>query len=78
MDTAGFKLNHSMLRVKDPTRSLDFYQNTMGATLIETFVFDHMGFTLYFLGFDAGLVGRCSARAVNMHQPALEVEHQPA
>ncbi len=58
MDTAGFKLNHSMLRVKDPTRSLDFYQNTMGATLIETFVFDHMGFTLYFLGFDAGLVGQ--------------------
>ncbi|MBE58005.1 MAG: lactoylglutathione lyase [Gammaproteobacteria bacterium] len=58
MDTAGFKLNHSMLRVKDPTKSLDFYQNTMGATLIETFVFDNMGFTLYFLGFDAGLVGQ--------------------
>jgi len=56
MDTQGFKLNHSMLRVKDPKKSLDFYQNTLGATLIETFVFDHMGFTLYFLGFEAGLV----------------------
>ena len=44
MDTAGFKLNHSMLRVKDPKKSLDFYQNTLGASLIETFVFDHMGF----------------------------------
>ena len=44
-----FKLNHSMLRVRieEITRFLSEY---FGASLIETFVFDHMGFTLYFLG----------------------------
>ena len=56
MTTSGFKLNHSMLRVKNPKTSLDFYQNILGATLIETFEFQAMGFTLYFLGFEAGLV----------------------
>jgi lactoylglutathione lyase len=54
--TSGFKLNHSMLRVKNPMTSLDFYQNILGAALIETFEFQAMGFTLYFLGFEAGLV----------------------
>ena len=55
MSTSGFKLNHSMLRVKDPQRSLHFYREILGATLIETFTFDNMGFSLYFLGFEAGL-----------------------
>jgi lactoylglutathione lyase len=50
-----------MLRVKDPTKSLDFYQNILGATLIETFEFQSMGFTLYFLGFEAGLVDQMPA-----------------
>lgn len=47
-----------MLRVKDPKRSLDFYRDKLGATLIETFAFDSMGFTLYFLGFEAGLTSQ--------------------
>ena len=55
MSTSGFKFNHSMLRVKDPQRSLHFYREILGATLIETFTFDSMGFSLYFLGFAAGL-----------------------
>ena len=58
MSTSGFKLYHSMLRVKDPKRSLDFYRDKLGATLIETFAFDSMGFTLYFLGFEAGLTSQ--------------------
>lgn len=56
MSTSGFKLNHSMLRVKDPQRSLHFYREILGATLIETFTFDSMEFSLYFLGFEAGLI----------------------
>ena len=47
MSTSGFKLNHSMLRVKDPQRSLHFYREILGATLIETFTFDSMGFSLF-------------------------------
>ena len=51
MDTTGFRLNHTMLRVRDPNSSLEFYKRYLGATLIESFEFDDLGFTLYFLGF---------------------------
>lgn len=58
MDTTGFTLNHSMLRIRDPKASLEFYEKNLGATLIETFRFDDMGFTLYFLGFQDHLKDR--------------------
>jgi len=51
------KLNHCMLRVRDPNASLNFYNEVLGARLIEKFDFENMGFSLYFLGFDAGLEG---------------------
>jgi len=51
------KLNHCMLRVRDPDASLNFYTEVLGARLIEKFDFENMGFSLYFLGFDAGLEG---------------------
>ena len=43
-----------MLRVRDPEISLNFYTEVLGMRLIETFNFENMSFTLYFLGFDAG------------------------
>ena len=39
-----------MVRVKDPQKSLDFYQNVLGMTLIDTMKND--SFTLYFLGYE--------------------------
>ena len=47
--TAGFVLNHSMLRVKDPEPSLDFYTRIMGMRLLRKLDFPEMKFSLYFL-----------------------------
>ena len=33
-NTQGYVFNHTMLRVKDPQVSLDFYQNVLGLSLI--------------------------------------------
>ena len=57
MENNTNKLNHCMLRVKDPDASLNFYIEVLGARLIEKFDFENMGFSLYFLGFDAGFEG---------------------
>ena len=45
----GFVLNHSMLRVKDPAVSLDFYTRIMGMRLLRKLDFPEMQFSLYFL-----------------------------
>ena len=47
--TAGFRLNHTMLRVKDPDAALDFYQRVFGMQLVKTLDFPEFEFTLYFL-----------------------------
>jgi len=49
-ETANYKFNHTMLRIKDPNVSLPFYTNTIGMDLIEKLEFSD--FTLYFLAFD--------------------------
>jgi lactoylglutathione lyase len=49
--TQGFALNHTMLRIKDPERSLDFYSRVLGMRLLRRLDFEAMGFSLYFLGF---------------------------
>lgn len=45
----GFVLNHLMLRVKDPTVSLDFYTRVMGMRVLRKLDFADMKFSLYFL-----------------------------
>ncbi|MDC1208153.1 lactoylglutathione lyase [Litorivicinus sp.] len=50
----GNRLNHCMLRIKDPSKSVAFYEDVLGAQLLERFDFDKMGFSLFFLGFEAG------------------------
>ena len=45
----GFVLNHSMLRVKDPAASLDFYTRVFGMRVLRKLDFPEMRFSLYFL-----------------------------
>lgn len=47
--TQGFVLNHTMLRVKDPAVSLDFYTRVMGMRALRKLDFPEMKFSLYFL-----------------------------
>ncbi|KIJ40911.1 hypothetical protein M422DRAFT_32028 [Sphaerobolus stellatus SS14] len=49
-ETASFKFNHTMIRVKDPNASLKFYTEILGMELISKNEFSD--FTLYFLGYD--------------------------
>ncbi|MEX0430885.1 lactoylglutathione lyase [Spiribacter insolitus] len=47
--TRGFTLNHSMVRVKDPERSLAFYTGVLGMRVLRRLDFEELGFSLYFL-----------------------------
>ncbi|KAH9859152.1 glyoxalase I [Lenzites betulinus] len=51
-ETASFKFNHTMLRVKDAQVSLKFYTEILGMDLVAKSEFD--SFTLYFLAFEHG------------------------
>jgi len=47
--TRNFVFNHTMLRVKDITKSLDFYTRVLGFSLVEKRDFPEAEFSLYFL-----------------------------
>jgi lactoylglutathione lyase len=47
--TIGYKLNHFMLRIRDPKASLNFYMNLMGMRTV--FTMNTGPFTIYYLGY---------------------------
>lgn len=47
--TRDFVFNHTMLRIKDPKASLDFYTRVLGFTLVRKRDFAEAKFSLYFL-----------------------------
>ncbi|KAI7110324.1 lactoylglutathione lyase-like protein [Hortaea werneckii] len=51
-DPSKYKLNHSMLRVKDPKASVAFYEH-LGMKLVNQFTFPDNKFDLYFLAYDS-------------------------
>ena len=56
MSDNGFVLNQTMLRIKDPQRSIPFYRDVMGMTLLDRYDFPAMKFSLYFMGYPDGAI----------------------
>ena len=49
--TRDFLFNQTMLRIKNPTTSLDFYTRVLGMRLVRKLDFPEMKFSLYFLAY---------------------------
>jgi len=68
-DTESYRMNHTMIRVKDPEISLKFYQDVLGMDLKRTTERTSSGFNLYFLGYGAPATQRADG-----HNPVSDRE----
>ena len=79
--TSKFMFNQTMLRIKDPERSVAFYRDVLGMTLLDKFEFPDMSFSLYFMAYirpgDAAVPSEPAARAeyVFNQKATLELTH---
>jgi len=79
--TRDFILSQTMLRVRDADKSLAFYRDVLGMTLLSKFDFPEMKFALYFMGFlrpeDGPLPAARDARAefTFRQKAAIELTH---
>ena len=64
--TSGFVFNHTMLRVKDARRSLDFYTRVLGFSLVRDAHFAEAKFSLYFLILDPDEAARAPTDPVEL------------
>ncbi len=71
-------MNQTMLRIKDPEKSVPFYRDVLGMTLLDRFDFPDMAFSLYFMGYPTEPVPEDRAERARwiFDQPALlELTH---
>lgn len=47
-----FIMQQTMYRIKDPRKSLPFYSQVLGMSLLKKLDFPAMSFSLYFMGFE--------------------------
>ncbi|GMM34379.1 lactoylglutathione lyase [Saccharomycopsis crataegensis] len=72
-EISTYKFNHTMIRVKDAKKSLDFYQNVLGMSLVDTLEFPAAKFTLYFLGYEFD--DHSKGKHFSSRQSLLELTH---
>lgn len=53
-ECSNFVMQQTMLRIKEPGRSLDFYQRILGMTLVKRLDFPQWKFSLFFMGYLPG------------------------
>lgn len=68
VDTSGFRFLHTMLRVKDQDRSIDFYTRHLGMKLIRQRDFEGGRFTNTFIGYDDEAIGTVLELTYNWDQ----------
>jgi lactoylglutathione lyase len=76
--TRNFVMNQTMLRIKDPEKSVAFYRDVLGMTMLEKFDFPDMAFSLYFMGYPMSDIPEDRAERAKwiFEQPALlELTH---
>lgn len=79
-ETQKYIFNHTMLRIKDPAVSLDFYTRVLGMRLIRKVDFAEWKFSLYFLayvpeGTNVPSENVENARYTNNRESVLELTH---
>lgn len=76
---ACYRFNHTMIRVKDPEKSLNFYRSVLGMSLLRAHDNPEARFGLYFLGYRHGGKGEvttaASAEGVCFPLPPPKVEN---
>ena len=76
--TGDFVLSQTMLRIKDPQKSLAFYRDVLGMTLVDRYDFPAGKFSLYFMGYPTSEIPADAAARAEwvFSQPALlELTH---
>ena len=73
-DTSTYKLNHSMIRIKDPKVTVPFYENNFGMKVIHKAEMKEAKFDLYFLAFDSASAPNAGKKRAE-REGILELTH---
>eukprot|EP00698_Gefionella_okellyi_P013223 TRINITY_DN3610_c0_g1_i1.p1 TRINITY_DN3610_c0_g1~~TRINITY_DN3610_c0_g1_i1.p1 ORF type:complete len:172 (+),score=25.58 TRINITY_DN3610_c0_g1_i1:48-563(+) len=72
-DFAGYRMHHTMFRVRDPKASIDFYVNKLGMSLIKQSDFEAAKFSLYFFAYSS--IPGADQDIFSYRVPVLELTH---